>query len=292
MTDSLFPDFAGHPQAEPHPGSDLTPKEALGQYFTPAWVAHLLFDEHFSDLGQNDLVWEPCTGPGYMLAGVPARVNAIGSEIDPALAALAAKNTGRRVLAGDLCSIELPDNITAVFSNPPFQFSLIEKLLGRCEDILPNGGKVALVLPCSFFQTSRTVCRLNEKWTMMQQMLPRDLFNRPQQMESPITYALFQKDSAPRLVGFKAYRETAAIKELPKAQQEMLADRIKGPRSVWREALAAVLGELGGEASLSQIYARFEGRRPTSNPWWKEQLRKVAQTHFTRVSDGVYALAA
>jgi len=292
----LFPDMVSLPRSGgvPRAGPGETPA-ALKQYFTPAWACEALWDAHFADVtGERDLVWEPCTGPGRMLAAIPDHVPAIGTEIDPELARIAERQTGRRVIVGDFCEVALPEGISAVFGNPPFELSLVERLLARCAGMLPDGSKCGLILPAYFFQTSGTVVRLNAKWTISSEMLPRDLFKWPTQMVKPLVFAVFQRDNAPRLIGFRLYKETQEIGELPEARQRMLAERIDGPRSVWREALRAVLAELGGTASLQTIYRALEGRRPTDNPWWKEQIRKVAREtkHFRCVGEGVYALPA
>lgn len=264
----------------------------LQQYFTPAWFAELLYDAHFGDLGTGDLLWEPAAGTGACLAAVPEYVPAFGTEIDPHLAAVARARTGRKVLVGDFCDAPLPEGITAVFGNPPFDMRLVERLLARCAGIMPDGSRCGLILPASFFQTSSTVVRLNRSWSLAQQLVPRDLFKWPLQMKSPLVFGLFTRDTEPALVGFLGYRETSQIRALDQRRQRLLDESFSGPRSVWREALAQALSELGGEAPLSEIYRLMEGRRPTGTAFWKEQLRKVAQLHFTRVTPGVYALPA
>jgi site-specific DNA-methyltransferase (adenine-specific) len=273
----------------PEPRDESQTKE-LGQYFTPAWFAQMLYDEHFSHLTERDVVWEPAAGIGACLAAIPAHVQAHGTEIDPCLARIAAERTGRRVDVGDFCTAPMPEGVSAVFGNPPFELALVEKLLARCAPVLSEGNSCGLVLPAYFFQTSSTVVRLNSKWTISHSMIPRDLFNRPVQMVKPLIFALFTRDNAPRLVGFCGYQETKETRELPEKSQRLMDESFNGPRSVWREVLATVLRELGGEAPLSAIYRAVEGRRPTGNPAWKEQLRKVAKAHFTWVAEGVYAL--
>ena len=108
---------------------DKKKRKSLGQFFTPAWAAEILFDAHFSHLGPKDLVWEPTCGPGTSLAAVPAHIPAFGSEIDALLAADAARLTGRTILTGDCRTVELPSGITSVFGNPPFDLALFEELM-------------------------------------------------------------------------------------------------------------------------------------------------------------------
>jgi hypothetical protein len=180
---------------------------------------------------------------------------------------------------------------TSVFGNPPFELGLVERLLARCAPVFAEGNACGLLLPAYFLQTSSTVVRLNTSWTVAAELIPRDLFNRPVQMVKPLIFALFTRDNAPRLVGLRGYRETKDTRELPEDGQKLLDGSFNGPRSVWREVLATVLSELGGEAPLSAIYRVVEGRRPSgTTKFWKEQIRKVAQTHFTRVAEGVYAM--
>jgi site-specific DNA-methyltransferase (adenine-specific) len=267
--------------------SDDEKREELGQYNTPAWAAEILYDSEFSGLGSQDLVWEPSCGPGACLAAIPAHVPAIGTEIDRELALSAAARTGRPVLHGDFCNVPLPEGISAIFGNPPFQLSLVERLLERGSALLGEGGRCGLVLPSYMFAISRTVIRLNQRWTIRTNVLPRDLFPG---LRKPLFFAVFQRDSQPHLVGFRLFKELSEMRELPEASQERLADSFHGPRSVWREAFGKVLRELGGRASLQQVYRALEGRRPTPTAWWREQLRKVAQQHFSRVGEGIYAL--
>lgn len=47
------------------------------------------------------MVLEPSAGDGRFLMAVPDHVPAFGVEIDPALAPIAARNSGRQVIQGD-----------------------------------------------------------------------------------------------------------------------------------------------------------------------------------------------
>jgi site-specific DNA-methyltransferase (adenine-specific) len=47
---------------------------------------------------------------------------------------------------------------------------------------------------------------------------------------------------------------------------------------VWRALVISVLQGLGGKATLPQIYAKAEGRRPTPNVWWREKIRQMLCT--------------
>ena len=283
----LFPQPPTKPRVQPGPN-----QRDLGQFFTPAWAAEVLFDAHFSHLGANDVVWEPTCGRGNMLAAVPAHIPAFGTEIDEILAHQARKNTGREVLVGDCRTVKIPGKVTAVFGNPPFTLDLFSELLELCAGLLENGQKAGFVLPAYFMQTSRTVLPWTKTWTIEQEIIPRDIF--PNGLSKPLIFGLFTRDHSPRLVGFRLFPEIAAMREVTEEAQEALTNGIAGPRSVWRETVASAIRDLGGTADLSSIYRTIEGKRPTGNTHWKEQIRKVVQntTHFLRVSDGTYALAA
>lgn len=265
-------------------------RRSLCQWFMPSWFAETLYDCVFRSLGPRDLLWEPNAGTGACLAAVPRNVPAFGTEIDRRYAGIAARRSGRRVLVGDCLSTRLPRGITAVFGNPPFDSVLVESLLDRCALFLPQGRHCALLLPAYFFQTSTTVVRLNKQWTIRQQMVPRDLFRYPIQMQAPLVFGVFTRDTVPHLVGFCGYHEVGETRDLPEHTQRLLADSHKGPRSAWREVFRSSLLALGGEAPLSAIYANVAGRLPTGNPHWKAQLRKVGRRDFKRTAPGVYAL--
>lgn len=272
---------------------DVRGDASMNQYFTPAWLAEIAYDAHLSEMKRGmPPIWESSSGTGACLAAIPAEVEAFGSEIDPKLARISEKRTGRKVIVGDLRTVPLPDKLGAIFGNPPFDLDLVEALLARSAPRMDVGAKGVLILPAYFFQTSGTVVRLNREWTISQEFIPRDLFNRPQQMIKPLVIAIFTRDNQPQLIGFRGYRETNDIRKLPEESQKLFDGSFSGPRSVWREVLTKVLMELGGEAPLSACYKKIEGRRPTDNPWWKEQVRKVAQDtkYFRRTAPSVYAL--
>lgn len=112
------------------------------QYMSPAWAAQELVDRHFADLTPADLVIEPSCGRGVFLQAIPEDVPALGVEIDPALAADAVRLTGRRVLVGDFCAVELP-RPTVIVGNPPFVATTIEAFLARASALLPDDGRCA-----------------------------------------------------------------------------------------------------------------------------------------------------
>lgn len=83
----------------------LDPRQS--QWLTPEWAAQAIVDEFWPDLTPDELVLEPSCGRGAFLKAVPAHVPAVGVELDPALAAFAAVNTGRTVLCGDFRTLHL-----------------------------------------------------------------------------------------------------------------------------------------------------------------------------------------
>ena len=259
---------------------------ALGQFFTPAWAAEALVEEFFPNLSTSDLVLEPSCGTGSFLQALPRHVPAIGIEIDPRLAIEAARNTGREVITGDFCSVDLPAGITAMIGNPPFELSLVERLLARAAQIIPMEGRAGFVLPAYFFQTHGTVERLRRQWAIQQQMIPRTLFPG---LSKPLVFAMFTRSNSRALFGFCLYDQVVEMDQLAQDAEQILA-AVAPRRSSWRALIESVLAGFGGSASLQDIYHAVAPRRPTGNPWWKEQVRKQLQIFFTRTSTGDWCL--
>ncbi len=259
-----------------------------GQFFTPAWAAEILYDAHMAHLTEKDLLWEPMAGTGNMLAAVPAHVPAFGTEIDPELVKYAKKATGRNIIHGDASIVDLPSGISAIFSNPPFKYSVFLKLMRRAENILDFGNKAVFIIPAYFFQTSRTFVELyRNRWTVSQEMIPRDIFPG---LIKPLIVASFIRENNAQLIGFRLFQETTEFRELPDDSQDMISNTLNGARSTWREVIKTVISELGGMADLSDIYKRIEGRRPTENAFWKEKIRQELQRNFRSVSKAKWAL--
>jgi hypothetical protein len=263
-------------------------KPELNQFFTPAWAAEALVEQFFSDLSSSDLVLEPSCGKGAFLQAIPAHVPALGVEIDPNLAIEAARTTGREVITGDFCSVELPAGITAMIGNPPFELSLVERLLARAAPIIPMEGRCGFVLPAYFFQTHGTVERFRHQWAIQQQMIPRTLFPG---LSKPLVFALFTRSTSRALFGFCLYDQAVQFDQLAQDAQRILT-AVAPRRSSWHALVENVLAGFGGCASLQDIYQAVAPRRPTGNPWWKEQIRKVLQQHFTRTTTGDWCLPA
>ena len=55
----------------------------------------------------------------------------------------------------------------------------------------------------------------------------------------------------------------------------MAADKL-----TWKDVVAEALGELGGEAHLSDINAKIEGHPKTkTNPTWQDTIRRVVREY-------------
>jgi site-specific DNA-methyltransferase (adenine-specific) len=259
---------------------------ADGYFPTPLWLAEAIVEKYFPHLDSNSSVLEPFAGDGRFLRAIPSHVPAIGIEIDEARAEIARQTTGRRVITGDATQVTLDMKVTDVISNPPFRVGIFEKVLDRVFPLLPEGARVGMIVPCSFFQSSSTVMRLAQTWSMQSELIPRDLFNR---LSLPLAFALLSKNRQRTMVGFAFYRAQREVKALPQATQALLQDTPKG--SVWRAVVEKALRQLGGAATLQDIYAVVEGNRPTTNQWWREKVRQTCRRDFLCTAKGAYALA-
>ena len=259
-------------------------RHQLGQWMTPDWAALHLVERYFGNLTSNDRVVEPSCGRGAFLRALPDYVPAIGVEIDPELAAIAIRTSGRQVIVGDFRHVDLPFQATAMIGNPPFKLAVIEGFLARAWDLLPDEGRVGLIVPCCTLQTASTVERISERWSVRQDMLPRNLFDR---LSLPICFAMLTKGRARGLVNFALYHELAAVNRLRARYRALLAE---GERSVWAAVTRAALEALGGCASLASIYREIEGHRPTSNAFWQAKVRQTLQRIAVRVGAGRWAL--
>ena len=256
----------------------------LGQYMTPAWAADALVARYFHDLGARDRVLEPSCGRGAFLRAIPAHVAAFGVEIDPELAAVARRSSGRAVIVGDFRMVDIVDRPTAIIGNPPFSVAIIEDFLQRADALLDDDGRVGFILPAFTFQTCNTTLRIGERWRVRQDMLPRDLFPR---LAHPLCFAVLTKGRERGLVNFALYHELAAVRRLQARYQQLLTD---GEGSAWAAVTRAALEALGGRATLARIYAEIDGVRPTENRWWREKVRQQLQRLAVRVGAGEWAL--
>lgn len=259
----------------------------FSQYLTPVWAAEALVERHFSHLGSSDLVIEPSCGRGSFLQAIPAHVPAIGVDIDPSMVASARELTGREIILGDFAAVPLDVEPTVIVGNPPFKMATVDQMLDRAHALLPMGGQVGFILPAFAFQTARRVADYADRWSLFQEMIPRNLFP---ELECPLVFAIFSKDRFRKLVGFALYREMADVQGMPKEYREEIN---AGSGPVWLNVARAAVARLGGECSLEDVYGEVEGKRPTRTKFWREQLRKVLRHHtdvFTPVGRGRYAL--
>lgn len=67
---------------------------------------------------------------------------ALGVELDPQLAEQARQLTGRTVITGDFLDVAIQARPTVVLGNPPFQTTLIEKILDKAHRLLADDGRV------------------------------------------------------------------------------------------------------------------------------------------------------
>lgn len=258
----------------------------LSQYFTPTWAAELLVRRHFGALTCRDTVLEPACGDGRFLMVIPAEVDAYGVELDPAQAQAARQSSGREVLAGDFLTVRLPRRPTAVIGNPPYQADLIDGFLARCYELLEYGGRIGFLLPVYYLQTASKVMDLNRRFSIAQELLPRNLFEG---LTKPIMWATFTKARRTVLSGFFLYAETHALADVHRDLRALLLGN-RSRATCWRDVVGAALEACGGRATLQQLYACIEGNRPTANPWWREKVRQIAGQHFRRIRPGEFEI--
>lgn len=251
---------------------------------TPDWAAEALVERYFGDLTGADRVIEPTCGRGAFLRAIPRDVPALGVEIDERLARAAVRLSGRPVVVGDFRAVDLPWTPTAMIGNPPFQLRVIEGILARAFDLLPEDGRCGLILPCYTLQTPGTIERLAARWSMQQEMIPRKLFPS---LSKPLCFALLTKGTKRGLVGFALYHEAAAVARLRARYRTLLAE---GEGSTWAAVTRAALEALGGRATLAALYREVEGARPTDNRWWREKVRQQLQRIAVRVDAGTWSL--
>lgn len=259
---------------------------ALSQWFTPRWVCEAIIDRHYPRLDLADVVLEPSCGDGRFLQVLPDEVNAIGVEIDPVLAERARLATGRPIITGDFLTADIPGPVTHVIGNPPFEARLIHGFLDRAHGLLEDGGSCGFLLPAYVLQTSSRVMSMNRRWSISQELMPRNIFPR---LRLPLVFAMFRKDRVRSLVGFFLYREAADVAAMPKDVQLALQQPAKG--SVWRRAVRAAFERAGTtSATLDSLYAVIE--RPSENRFWREKVRQVLQTYpeFRRAGAGTWAI--
>jgi site-specific DNA-methyltransferase (adenine-specific) len=251
-----------------------------GSYFpTPTWAAQEIITQRVP-LPPDAFVLEPTCGDGRFLDALPPGTRRLGVEIRADLAAIAAVK-GHHVIQGDILTVPLPEGITHAVGNPPFSADFIDALLNRLHGTLTKDGIAAFILPCYLFQTSRRVWDYTRKWSIDVEMIPRDIYEG---LSKPLALARFQKSTSRRLVGLFLYPETVDIVETSKRMQDRLE------RMTWRDVVFETLADLGGRATLKQLYRAIEPKRPSGNPWWRERIRATLQGHARNIERGTWAL--
>lgn len=259
---------------------------ALDQYMTPTWAAEALVHSFFPELGPTSRVVEPACGDGRFLMALPDQVPGIGVEIDPQLADQARANTGRRVIESDFLEADVGQP-THIIGNPPFNADVVDAFLDRAHRIMDDGGVAAMILPVYLFQTASRVVGYNQRWSLTQHLIPRNMF---EQMQKPLLFATFTKEANRSVHGFFLYHETHAVHQLKRDYRLMFLGNASRA-SLWGEVVEKALVSLGGEASLEAIYREIEGKRPyEGNAFWKAQIRKVLRQVAVRTGDKRWAL--
>lgn len=260
--------------------------ESLNQYFTPLWACEQIIAHYYPRLGASDTVFDIGSGDGRFLMSLPADVEAYGFEIDPDLAAAARANSGRNVIEGDFTQVPFPAKPSLFIGNPPYEMGLVNNILDRAFDALDYQQECGFLLPVYFFQTADTVMRYNEKWTLRHDLMPRNLFEG---MIKPLMFARFIKERNTTLVGMFLYPEVKDIVSLKKKYRTLFLGN-QSSTHLWGEVVEKALLALGGQATLTQIYAEIEGKRPTRTSHWKAQIRKVLRQYFNCVAPATYGL--
>jgi hypothetical protein len=62
--------------------------------------------------------------------------------------------------------------------------------------------------------------------------------------------------------------------------------------TTWRTVVRQTLEDLGGRATLDQLYRAIEPARPSPNQWWKHKVRQQLRHVAVRVDRADWALTA
>jgi adenine-specific DNA-methyltransferase len=260
------------------------PKDALlGQWFTPAWAAEIMAADALKGMDGVGVI-EPSCGDGAFLAAIPASHHAVGVEIDPRMAAAARASTGRTVVVGDFATVDVTvDGLGVILGNPPYSMDIIDSFMRRSHGLLPEDGLLAMLLPSHVLSTTSRLERWNAMFgSIEQRIVPRSLFPR---ISLPLIWTRFVKTKRRTLVGFMLFDQQTDVETMPRQVRRAL-----GRQGTWREAVRIAIEAHGGQASLSQIYASIEPKRPSGNVWWKDKVRQICALNFERRPDHVFAI--
>lgn len=252
-------------------------KADLDQWFTPCWAAEELAADVLNGMG-DVAVLEPSCGAGHFLSVIPSANEAYGVDVDPLMAAHAARLTGREVIVGDFAHVDLPSvEFGVVLGNPPFASATVDAFVRRCHDILPDEGRAAFVLPAHLFSTTARVSPWSAMFSMDVKLIPRSLFPR---ISLSLVWARFTKTRNRTISGLMLFRRQQDVESMSRETRT----RLHAP-GTWREAVHHALEALDGEATLKEIYLALEPRRPSGNRWWRDKCRQVLGLYFERVDE-------
>lgn len=253
----------------------------LDQWFTPFWAAEQLVEDALRDLGQVSVV-EPACGTGAFLSAIPLSCPAVGVDIDPAVVPAATANSGREVLLGDFRTVDLTGRtVELVIGNPPFGIKTINGFIDRSYRLLPEGGRVAMIMPGHAFQTPSVVTRWMSRFAIDVNVIPRTLFPH---ISKTLLWVKYTKTGERRFYGMMLFAEQRDVEQM----RPMIREALTRP-GTWREAVRVALEALGGEASLSAIYDLITPERRVSRHW-RPKVRQVLQMNHRPVDRGRWAL--
>jgi site-specific DNA-methyltransferase (adenine-specific) len=266
------------------PARDVQHLGENNYYPTRHWFAQLVIETYFSDLLESDHVLDVGCGDGVFLDALPDRVRKTGVELNPQLADLA-RAKGHDVIVGDFCTVSIPETITCALGNVPFEAELIDRLMERLARRFEPGQRAGFILPAYYFQTSHHVHKLRVSWSISVDLIPRDVFTG---LSMPLAHAMFIRSSERKLFGLALYDQVRDVLTMHAHVQTTLNSN----KTTWKALVREALERRGGTATLSQLYDDIGPKRPSGNPWWKEQVRKCAAMVGTQTAPATWTLAA
>lgn len=255
----------------------MSKQKELSQWHTPRWASEALLEK--VGFRPGEVVLEPSCGDGSFLQAIPDEYEAVGIEIDEAMAEAARANSGRTVIVGDFRHVDIPIRPTLVVGNPPFKTDLVLEFLERSYQLLPDQGRVAFLLSTHILQTPSNIVALSEKWGMDHMIMPRTLFNRASR---PLSFLQLVKGGK-GMRGMFLYHQAYFFNRLP-----LMAKKIanQGRGSVWLRVVSWAMSQSGGAADLPELYRLVGQNPPTTNKFYKEKIRQVLQQNFKQLSRG------
>lgn len=250
--------------------------DRTGDYFpTPTWAAELILQQRIPYTNES-YFYEPTCGDGRWLDVIPSHIRKTGCELRADLVEIA-RGKGHDVIHGDALRVPIPAGITHAIGNPPFDAEFIYALLLRLHRAMGSDGLVSFILPAYVLQTSRTAFPMINRWSVDVEMIPRDIYEG---LSKPLVLARFWRNRKRNGLGLFLYAETVDVRNMNEAIRGHLE------RKTWPQVVLEALEQLGGEASLEQLYRVIGPNRPTGNPWWKERTRTVLQERAINTGRG------